>query len=482
MKLKLKKGFTLIELIITIALLSLVIAVSTSMIGLVTTAHSKTANEYEINTTIRQASQKVNEIVRYSKAVFAVPISYVQDVSKMDPGWSYFTVSADQKRVVIYEYDEGAGEHKENVLVDDNPNITYEIIYEKDIASTNDNMLRYKIVGYVMAEDSGGNLIRTSEKIVYESEIEAQNSLQVVDKGTALSPSVALAFRNDSSAQGTGRTQVATITLVLDVSGSMEEYVGGNTRLNHLKNALLGYTKSDGTVVEGILNTFARENNIEIALVPFSDTANYPKPNVLSSTEHPFYNAEEDHTTLVSTVQGLSSYNMTNTGDGLRRAMYRHIDFDPVDAGYNEYAEKYNYMIVLVDGMTNRSSWLGEGYVDYIWWFPFYEFDPMNQFTGRGGINPSIIYDEVARVYPYSQSDSSYISSIGTLIKAESITSYVIGFSSGITDEITHIKNSIGAKQVYNFDDDFDLDEVFENIAQDIMAELWLVTGPQIIN
>ncbi|MBM7561386.1 prepilin-type N-terminal cleavage/methylation domain-containing protein [Fusibacter tunisiensis] len=478
MNIKKYKGFTLIELMITIALISIVIMVSTSMIGLVTTAHTRTVNEYEINTMIRIASQEINEIVRYSKAVFAVPVSYVQDPEKMDPGWRYFTVSKDQKRIVVYEYSEIDGKHIETVLVEESPGVTYEVIYEKDTTSSNDKMLKYKIIGYVMGEDGDGNPVRTDEKIVYETEIEAQNSLQVVDKGTELSPSVALAFRNDSSAQGTGRTQVATISLVLDVSGSMDNSLNGNTRLGHLKNALLGYTKADGTVVEGVINTFARENNIEVVIVPFSDTANYPDINSYSNDEHPFYNAEDDYSSLVDTVNNLRTYNMTNTGDGLRRALYRHIDFDPETAGYNEHTEKYNYMIVLVDGNTNRSSWLGNGDG---WWI-FTSFDAYNQHTDRGGIYPYISYDGETRVYPYSRDNDAYITLIGDLIKNSSISSYVIGFESGITSQISHIGTSIGAKQIYNYNEDFNLDEVFDNIAQDIMAELWLVTGPQIIN
>ncbi|GAB6108748.1 VWA domain-containing protein [Fusibacter bizertensis] len=479
---KLKRGFTLIELIITISLLSMVIILSTSMISLTTTAQKRTADEYEINTTIRQASQRANEIIRYSKAVFAVPGDYISSPSKMDPGWSYFAVSSDKRRIVQYVYDNTAATHLEQILVDESPNVEYEIEFVKDADTASDNLLKFQIVGYVISTDADGNVTRTGQKIAFDSEVEAQNALQIVDKGTLLSPSVALAYRNDSSAQGTGRTQVATITIVLDVSGSMDTNLNGASRLDRVKNALLGYTKDDGTVVEGIINTFARENNIEVCIVPFSQTANYPTPNSNSNAEHPFYNAESDKSTLVSIVNSMETYGNTNTGDGLRRAYYRLIDFNPVDEGYNTETEQYKYTILLVDGETNQSSWRGYGYVDWWLWFPSYEFNYISQYTGRGGITPSISYDDVTRIYPYSRNNGNYISTIGSMLVAAETKSYVIGFSNGITTEISNLGTALSAEQVYNYDDDFDLDEVFDNIAQDILAELWLVTGPQIMN
>ena len=479
---KLKRGFTLIELIITISLLSMIILLSTSMISLTMTAQKKTVDEYEINTTIRQASQRANEIIRYSKAVFAVPVDFVSDPSKMDPGWSYFAISPDKRRIVQYVYDDTAGTHLEQILVDASPNVEYEIEFVKDATTSSDNLLKFQIVGYVTKTDSDGTLVRTGQKIAFESEVEAQNALQIVDKGTVLSPSVALAFRNDSSAQGTGRTQVATITIVLDVSGSMDTNLNGSSRITRVKNALLGYTKDDGTVVEGIINTFSRENNIEVCIVPFSQTANYPTPNTASNLEHPFYNAEDDKATLVSLVNNIGTYGNTNTGDGLRRAYYRLIDFSPVAEGYNTETEQYNYMILLVDGETNQSTWQGYGYVDYWWWFSSNEFNSISQYTGRGGITPSISYDTVTRIYPYSRNNSNYISTIGSMIVAAETKSYVIGFSNGITTEISNLGTALDAEQIYNYNDDFDLDEVFDNIAQDILAELWLVTGPQIMN
>lgn len=483
-RIKKLKGFTLVELIVVVALLVIVITVSTSMITLANRTHTITLNEYEMQSTVRQASVRVNDIVRYSKAVFAVPVEFVADVSVMDPGWNYFSVSPDGRRVANYIYDSVAGTHVENIVVEESDNIEYEIVYEKDLSTGNDKMMRFSIVAHLLQENADGDMERTARKIVFESQIEALNAIQVVDKGTMASPAVALAYRNDSQVQDTGRTQVAKVAIVMDVSGSMDYSLDGDTRIGHLKKALKGYTKPDGTVVQGILNMFAAENNIEITLVPFSETANYPRPDQFSATEHPIYNAQDDIEALRDIVDDMITYGSTNTGDGLRRAHYRLADFSPTANGYASDVEQYDYMIVLVDGETNDSSWNATADRVWIntWWGGYWSntFSAINHFTSRGGVNLSLIRDGVTRPYSYGSNNDGYITTIGDLIEAREVTCYVIGFATGLTTQITHIGNALSAEEVYMYSDDFDLDEVFANIAQDIMAELWLVSGPQI--
>jgi prepilin-type N-terminal cleavage/methylation domain-containing protein len=483
MKKKVFKGFTLIELVIAIALVGMFITISGTLINMSFRVHSQTIDEYEINSTVRIASAQVNEIVRYSKAVFALPNDYVEDVDKMDPGWSYFAVSQDKHRVSNYVYDSNLGEHVEQVIVDEKPNIEYELSFVKYNSTQSDNLINFKIVAYVTSVDDEGNTVRTGNKIEYNSKVEALNSLQIVDKGTLLSPSVTLAYRNDSSAQGTGRTQVAKVTFVLDVSGSMDENINGDSKINHLERALIGYTKQNGDVVEGIFNMFAHEKNIEVSVVPFSATANYPSPDETSDTEHPFFNAYDDLATLKTTYSDIPTDGSTNTGDGLRRAYYRHLDFDPVSNGYANDVEEYDYMIVLADGETNRSTWWGNYYREWVWFSYRTYFLPQNEYTGRGGVSLETYTDSVNRVYSVNRNNNSYVQTIGNMIQGQNITTYIIGFGEGLNTFITNLGTYLHSDHVYNYDDeDFDLDEVFENIANDIMAELWLVSGPQIMN
>lgn len=503
-----QKGFTLIELIITITLISIVIIISTNMIRLTTQSHTMVMEEYDTQSAIRMAAENVNNIVRYSKAVFAVPEVYVSDTSKMDPGWDYFGVSDDGRRIVIYQYDADLDEHVEVVMVDEMENVEYELVFEQDPA-LGDALVTYSIVAYVLSQDEEGNWNRTSEKVVFESEVESINAMQVIDKGTAASPSVALAFRNDGQTQGEGRSQYATVSLVLDTSGSMSDYVDGKRRIQWLKESL-GYTNNSNSYT-GILDEFAKEDNIEVSLVPFSTTANYPNPtdNDDSGT-HPYFTAKTDLASIKTAVNSLTATGGTNTGDGLRRAYYGHLNFDKAAAGYPDHAEQYDYMIILVDGMTTYESWLrdweDEGEMvtedvwvgnwwnghweeqtywdsdwNYTWTESFLEDGPFNYNNSTpSGSQYSITTKSLRGNGNNIMSDNAYVEDVGELIKARGITTYVIGFASDITEGVEDIAEFVDAEDVYIYDDEFDLTEVFSKIANDIMADFWIITGPQI--
>ena len=83
--------------------------------------------------------------------------------------------------------------------------------------------------------------------------------------------------------------------------------------------------------------------------------------------------------------------------------------------------------------------------------------------------------------------NSSYINTIGAKIRnfedSTGVKSYLIGYASGLTTNINYIGNKIGTAEsnryVYN-STSFNLDEIFKNIATDIMADFWIAAGPQI--
>ncbi len=83
--------------------------------------------------------------------------------------------------------------------------------------------------------------------------------------------------------------------------------------------------------------------------------------------------------------------------------------------------------------------------------------------------------------------DNVYIDSIGDEINDfdSGINSYIIGYANNMGTHVESIGASIGtdSQNIYRYDDpDFDLDEIFRNIATDIMADFWLAAGPQIMD
>ena len=211
------KGLTLIELLLSLALVSFVIIISTNILMVGMKSQDLSVKEYAVQSEIRIAAEKTNEIVRYSKAVFAVPKSFVSSESTMDPGWSYLMASLDGRRIVTMEYDEDLSKHVERTLINESEGTFYYLSFDKTDSANSDTVISYRIYSY--NKDQSGQ--KTDEKLIYETTVETVNAIQIVDKGTETSPSVALAFRNDGQTSGKGKNQIAYITIVIDVSNSM---------------------------------------------------------------------------------------------------------------------------------------------------------------------------------------------------------------------------------------------------------------------
>lgn len=551
-------GFTLIEVILAVALLSFVIIIASNLFFLGNNAQKFTMTEYTLNSDLRKVTEQTNSIVRYSKAVFAVPYTFVDGTDAMDPDWNFLMVSEDGKRIVTMKYDEIAGKHVETVVVEESENLVYELLFEKDTAAKTDNVLKYKINAYI-TDDDGNKISPESPKLVFETTVESVNSIQVVDKGTEASPSIALAYREDGHTSGKGKNQIAYVTIIVDNSGSMLANPDGDyeydrrgnrieydeSRITKLREALVGSASNPNS---GIINQFSKEENIFLSLVPFSTTANYPEPTSYDNNEerHPIYEVyvDEKQNELVDSVDLLRGNGGTNTGDGLRQAYYLHNDFRTRmnAAGYTvkDTDQVHHYMIMLVDGETTyevkNGIWKDEGDSyhktdDYVnrygrryyrcEWETHWNFDDMNTaYTASGNIKIDYEPDDEPLDYVgsdyysrgrgyyrdlYGEENSSvngysitgngnsiinnslYERDIGSLIKSfegNGVKSYIIGYAGELGTHIETIGTKIGtdSAHIYKYDDPgFDLDEIFKNIATDIMADFWLVSGPQII-
>lgn len=553
-RIKNRQGFTVIELIVAIAIASILIIISINLLGVTNKTHSLSLKEYDLQSAIRRAAEETNQAARYSKAVFAVPQTFVASTDKMDPGWDYIMVSHDGKRIISMEYDdnEDKEEFVERVLVPEHENIRYEIFFEKESKAEADNVIRFVISAYIV--DKNGN--KTAEKAVYGTTLESVNAVQVADKGTGIpgegvqgaSPSIALAHRSDGRTSGKGRNDFAYITLVVDTSGSMKEKPNGDStrnvkesRIYLVKEALTGYN----TGKTGIIQKFAKEENIHISLVPFSLTANYPTTTANEKPDwvHPVYDVfnEDEKNELIGEIDKLIADHGTNTGDGLRRAYYLHDSFRG-RMGINEKYPIHHYMILLVDGKSTydvrEGSWDskrgsytykdGWGYnttatnrwrfkptgsniiTNENWWTfinhsnsVYYLEDgniklttPINYIyaSGQSGnkapqLNYSIVGTGTETTNNLNNIGTRYVAAVGNnLIKnfkdqdEKEIKSYIIGYAKNLEANINDIGEAIGTdpNKIYAYTKDFDINEVLQDIANDIMADFWIVAGPQI--
>ena len=332
-----QKGITLIEIIIAVALMGLIVTASYSIISFGRLYAVKSMDEYQFQFSTRMTLESTSNIIRYSTAVFTIPQSSFRP-DNLDSGWDYIGIREAEvspgvmgDEVVKYVYDDATGSHVQTVLIPPQSNVIYKFTFTKVNPQNEDSLLQFSIRSYPAGRlDEYG---QPSAAVTITSEVEAKNSLQVIDLSSQYDPAIAVAFRPDERIKNV----VGHVAMVLDTSGSMADNLSGGgsgtSRISILKNE-----------AKTLINSFAQEDNIDIALIPFATSANNP---------FAFRNAKTNTSTLISNINSLNAVGGTNTGDGLRRAywaLYNHSH----DLGTGVRAS--NYVIILVDGVTTFAS------------------------------------------------------------------------------------------------------------------------------
>lgn len=450
------KGFTLVELIIAMALLSIIIALSFSVLNFSGKAFKVSTEEYELQSSMRLAVEEVNNIVRYSTALFTVPESSFEE-DNLTAGWDYFGVrnvkvndnpKVIESEIVIYKYDGDTDTHIPQVIVPAKENITYDLFFYKTSPHDKDKLLKFIIEASIKKNNSGDE---GAKKVTIESKTEALNALQVVDRGTNLSMATAIAYRSDDRPDSI----VGHIAMVLDTSGSMDWNLQGYGA-SEKKKKRINILKKEA---KELISSFAKEDNVDISLVPFATSANRPRP---------FRNAQLKEEELTEKIDALEAIGGTNTGDGLRRAYYQ---LKSHNEELIEGTTANNYIIVLVDGVTT-----------------FY--------SAKRGRDRNLYYitddgdiDEDRQVYGNGSSldkwGTVYVNTIGNMIQENNFAKvFVIGFSSKDSDlaSVNDIANACGAppQRVFRAGSPEELNKVFSTIRQEIINDLWHLMGPKL--
>ncbi|MDO4799641.1 MAG: vWA domain-containing protein [Bacillota bacterium] len=288
----------------------------------------------------------------------------------MTDGWDYFGLSDDKGEIIRYVYESRGGApatHHKEVLVPKKKGITYGLeFYRPDAASgfaAGATAAPEGYVGYKIKAFKDGAVLGD---VNVDTALEAKNALQVVFRGTASTPSVALAYRSE---QRPNYDTYGVISFVLDNSGSMSYDLkggsGGESRISKLKKAMK-------TMLERLMS----QEKLVLKLIPFSTTANYPHLLRNTSTEHPEFRSYVPGETLTDTngdgkpdvgryltelkqaeqiVKNMTASGATNIGDGLRRAYYGSIKMVN-DLKREGKPNSQQYVIVLVDGVSTTLS------------------------------------------------------------------------------------------------------------------------------
>ena len=443
-----KNGFTLIELIVAMALVSIVVALAFNILVFGNKVQKNSTNEYNLQSSVRIATEQVNKIVRYSTALFTIPVSSFVE-SNLSAGWNYFGLSQDKSEIVLYSWN--GTKHVKSVVVPSQTDLTYNLKFKKYNAQATDKLLNFTV--------SAGLNDSSSSKFSVDTQLEALNALQVVDRGTILNPATAIAFRTDNRPTGV----YGAISLVMDKSGSMAWNLNGGDS-GPSSERRISILKTDAIQM---VNEFAKEENIAISLVPFEDSANNPNP---------FRIASQQTADLINDINGMTANGGTNTGDGMRRGYYRLKEFD---ANLASSLRASNYMIILVDGVSTFASVVSNS--------------DRSDFKADGNINDTGYLDRTPKTVTsqiagngssLDPKATAYVDAIGEMIRlsVNPIKVYVIGFSNLNTElaSVDDIASAAGAppSQVYRVSPSMDLSAIFTAIRQDILNDLWVIRGP----
>lgn len=530
---KTNKGFTLIELILAIALAALVVLGAYNLLISNNKLYIGISSEFDIQSQVRYATTVINESTRYSTVAFAVLDEHFQGgEGELTEKWSYFGVSKDKQEILHYEWDEDKNIHIKEILVPKEDGYYYDLYFYQREETENERIINYELLVTKKNNDDKNK----QEIIDIKTEIEALSAIQIVDRGLySDEKSVALAYRTDPTPKA--ESQHAVIAMVLDTSGSMNwnmkgedeviwSKIYGDLRVNGISqkvgepakwswgqwlepnywyynvNSYLyrayyepyiysrGYVKKDESKTRiNILKNQAKflveefkNNQIQgdLRLIEFNTRASY-------KTE--WVDIQNDKQRVIEEINKLDANGGTNTGDGLRRAYY---GIDDKNKKLNKVdKEVKNYMIILVDGVTTQYSTLSK------WNDSFYLDNKRAPYvTGKGS--------------SLDLKGEEYVKTIGKMIQGKNpytdhnIITFIIGFSDKWEngkyvelESVNTIAEACGIEKEHHFDvknkdnpvkddpkyvfwakDEDSLKNVFNSISKTIEADFWQVSGP----
>lgn len=378
-----RKGYSLAELCIAMVLMTSVLFLAVALLNLSTKAMLGTELQNKI---VRQDSEfaaQLNETVREAGTAFTIPArSFVE--SNLTQGWNYLGLMdgvhipafcsrtgkeiTSAQALVYIEYagstppatvpananllNTADGYFIQYVLAhafvdQDGIQHEYSLTFQPtDPTQTADQTIAYEFTSTLT--DAAGNPVGSGEGIDIDTMLSSLNAIQVVYKGSATNPAVALAFRSDflpTYSVGLIRNNQpsATVTLVLDLSGSMDTSFGAGTRVSALKESAINFVEE-----------LSKNDKVNICLIPFSSFGTNQLNYRGGRPSRFVYNAANDKDELIAAIQNLKSIGGTNVGDGLRCAYYEleSLKSSGTDMGTN-------FLILMTDGAMN--TWTVNG-------------------------------------------------------------------------------------------------------------------------
>ncbi len=352
-----KNGFTLIELMITLLLLGMVVAVIAGFFLQSNKMSETQKGEFYFQSDMRDAMALIEEKVKKSSAIFAVKSKDFQGGDNgMDKDWEYIGVATDGEnkgKVCYFNFKDG--DWKQIPLTTSGKEIVYSLeFYKKNKKGSGQKKLTYKLTGTPVEKGT------PNEKLMrfLSTETEVLTAFTVVDWGTEDDRAVAIAFKS-GEIKFNG---LASITFVVDTSNSMTGWIknGGRPRDEVLRDAI-------HEMVDWLHAHAVKGENMEVSIVEFSDYATCFRTD---DDQDGFYSLKDEMPALNNVIDQLDpilnrKYNKlggTNIGDGLRIAYQNVIERKKKP----NFETSINYVVLVTDGLpVLRTVKKAEPYNEY---------------------------------------------------------------------------------------------------------------------
>lgn len=467
-----KKGFTFVEVIVTISIIGIVSSMIYSLLFFGIDLFNMTTVDYQLQTEVQMAMSRTNDLVQNSRALFAVT-----SLDYMDDEWSYIGLNEDQTMIVNYKWDPNTQTHISEVLGGPYEDTTFRIVFDSvsSMEKTNEIEMYFETI-------TGAGEVQRYE---IDAGFKALNALQVVSYGTESHPAVALAYREENYTYENYNI-IVNITMVLDTSGSMG---WGLTNQNQsISSSNPSRISVLITQAKMLVELFAQNTNsdvdINISLVPFESYAKNP------SSFYDIKNSSEK-SSLITKINNLDAEGSTNTGDGLRRAYYKLLEKSSSDAQTaNGDTIIKNYTIILVDGDSNTSSMYNTrtctqyrpngNCKTWSWSSHYYDGEDTIENCDFTSQSTSCTPGQVSG----TNQANAYVGLMGDHLSDDAfVTNYVVSFAKDVSvSQIVYLAESTNTpdSRVFTATDATQLGLSFTNIQMSITNDLWQFLGPKL--
>lgn len=510
---KRKNGFTLLEVILTIMIMSIVFLVVSNVFSLTIRANRVANDEFDLQSNMRIVSESLNQSIKFSPALFTLKKETFEAEKKS--GWRYFGIedenaplnTSGNKQVVEYipiiesdidgviTYKTEAPTHTRNVLLDEPDGTEFNLYFKKDITAENSKLLEFVIEGV-----NDNNIQR---KMTVKTQLQAINAMVVEHAGN---PAVAIAYKEEVPGKRIKGTQeaYAVITITLDTSGSMYDYDlkgrwwGTPKRINVLNEKtvkLINDLKQAGDNV--YVSVISYGTNVDLhnsALPDFQKIENQTMPTLVNkgntNTGEALLKAYNMLTNkpgvTIPTGTKVNYYNILLT-DGYPNVYTRYILEGNRSGPYSSYPTQNinnRYYHEDIDSGRPKYNYL---HTNHYYYRDLWESTLYTNTNSYGVANDSnFVMPYVKRIAKDFISNSnigikSYVIGFGSNNEdlAKQIASYCVGLDS-MVDNPLNKPNDKGeqTKAYYSATSATELDIVYSELTEMIKGDMWHVMGP----